>query len=242
MAAAAFVTDLTEVLTQAAEAAAGIAGIVNSFRMLDLAEDYYKLYREQREFYYNTFQAGVEAPLAAEVYADAVPTLDYAGQVANAYNAETGPFGGRATDTLGWWTRHRQAYGAAEDTRLRREYTLDDIRVRSDWTNYLFRFEEVYYDLRSDIRWRKRLALHNMGVKEGTAVTSALNTSLDQYQSNLQDFGNMLATYGNGIAKYVGYKRGLSDTSDDFAAMGYESNTGTPSNTKEYGEKTYGGY
>lgn len=222
MAAAAFVTDLTEIATQVAEAAAGVAGILASFKLLDLARDYYDLYRDQREFYYTTFQQGVEGPLAQEVYDDPIPVLDYAGRVGTAYDIATGPFGGRSSDMRAWWQRHRQAYGMLEDANLLKESVLDIQRVKSDWTNYLFRFEETYYDLRNDIRWRKRIALHNIGIKEGTAVTSSMATSLGQYQDQIQDFANQMATYGNGIARYVGYQRGLADTADDFSAMSYQ--------------------
>lgn len=228
MAAAAFVTDLTEILTQAAEAAAGAANILAGFKLLDLARDYYRLYESQRNFYYNTFQQGLEAPLAAEVYADAKPVLNYAGRVATAYDTATGPFGGQSGDAMGWWTRHAQAYNTLISPELGREFAVDIARVKSDWTNYLFRFEEAYYDVRSDIRWRKRLALHNIGVKEGTAVTSALGTSLAQYQDQIQDMDNQLATYGNGIARSVGYKRGLSDTADDFSTVPYDTNPNIP--------------
>lgn len=221
MAAAAFVTDLTEILTQAAEVAAGVGGVLAGFKLLDLSKDYYRLYQRQREFYYNTFQVGVEAPLASEVYEDIAPVLDYEGRVNTAYNAATGPFGGKSTDAEGWWKRHASAYGAPADTRLASELPLDQQRVQSDWTNYLFRFEESYYDVRQDIRWRKRLAIHNLGIKQGTAVSSAMDSALKGYQSHISDLGSQLATYGNGIARYAGYKRGLSDTADDFDSMPY---------------------
>lgn len=221
MAAAAFVTDLTEILTQAAEAAAGIGGILSGFKLLDLSRDYYNLYRDQRSFYYNTFHVRVEAPLANEVYSDPLPQLDYAGRVNTAYDIATGPFGGQSTDARGWWERHANTYGAVLDTRLLAELPLDTARIKSDWTNYLFRFEENYYDVRNDIRWRKRLALHNLGVKQGTAVSSAMGNALTEYQQHISELGSQLATYGNGIAKHVGYQRGLSDTADDFDSMPY---------------------
>lgn len=217
--------DIVEIATQAAEAAAGIGGLLAGFKLIDLAKDYYKIYKQQREFYYNTFQNRVERPLAQEVYGEAAPTLDYAGRVATAYNSDTGPFGGRSGDGMAWWERHANAYGAGLDDRLLQEYALDSARVKSDWTNYLFRFEEQYYDVRTDIRWRKRLALHNVGIKSGTQVSSALGGALGEYQGHIADFGNQLATYGNGIARYVGYKRGMSDTSESFDRMGRQYRT-----------------
>lgn len=225
MAAAAFVTDLTEIATQVAEAAAGIGSVLASFKLLDLAKDYYRLYDQQRQFYYNTFQAGVEAPLAQEVYLDTTPVLDYAARVYTAYNNSTGPFGGQSANGRTWWERHAEAYGAAPDPRLAQEYYTDEARVKSDWTNYLFRFEESYYDLRLDIRWRRRIALHNIGIKQGTNVSSSLGDALSGYQSHIADLSSQLATYGNGIARYVGYKRGLADTADDFNSLAISPKT-----------------
>jgi hypothetical protein len=222
MAAAAFVTDLTEILTQVAEAAAGLASIITGFKLLDLSRDYYNLYKHQREYYYATFQTGLEQPLAAETYADAPYALNYVGRVATAYNADTGPFGGKSTDAAAWWARHGLVYNTPNDTRLAKQLVFDLAGIKSDWTNYLFRFEEQFYDVANDIRWRKRLAVHNIGIKQGTAVAGSLDSSLGEYANHIQDFGNQLATYGNGIAKYAGYKRGMADTADDFGRMHYE--------------------
>lgn len=230
MATASFVTDLTEILTQAAEAAAGIASIYSGFKILDIAENYYDLYKDQREFYYSVFQAGVETPLAAEVYVDPIPVLDYNTVINALLDSDTGPMGGASGDAQGWWSRHAPAYGAPLDPRLQQEYDTRFAATVSDWTNYLFRFAEMYYDVQSDIRWKKRLQLHNIGIKEGTAVASALNSSLGQYENQLQDYSNMLAAFGNGIAQNVGYKKGLSDTADDFAAINYNK----PSTTQKY--------
>lgn len=238
MATASFVTDLTEIITQAAEAAAGLAGVYNGFKILGIAQDYYDLYKDQRQYYYSTFQQGVEAPLANEIYTDPKPVLDYAARLAAGYNAVTGPFGGKATDMRGWWERHANAYSSIPDPMLVRESETDIQRVKSDWTNYWFRFEEIYYDLALDIRWRKRLALHNVGIKQGTAVSSAMDSALREYTTHMQDFGNQMATYGNGIAAYAGYKKGLADPADDVNAMEYDTAMRTPNYT--YGIRPLG--
>ncbi len=221
MATASFVTDLTELLTQGIEAAAGIAGVVNSFKLVELAQDYYDLYAHQREFYYNTFQQGVEAPLASEIYADPKPVKNYAERLRHMTDQATGPLGGESTDALGWAQRHSATYGSSVPEQLRGEIEVARQAIMSDWANYMFRFEETYYDVRMDIWWRKRLALHNLGMKEGTAISSSLGDALGQYQSHIQDFGNQLATYGNGVARYVGYRKGLADVADDFDQVEY---------------------
>lgn len=239
MAAAAFVTDLTEIFTQAAEAAAGIGSILQNYELLKISRKYYDLYKRQRDFYYSTFQTGVESPLAAEIYSDPKPTLDYAGQVATAYNADTGPFGGKSTDTLGWWQRHAAAYNTLIDPNLSLELQTDTMRVKSDWTNYLFRFEEVRFDTDSDIRWKKRLAVHNIGLKIGSEVSSAMDSALSGYQQHIADSASQLATYGNGIARWVGYKRGLADVSEAYDAMSYDVRTVQPQTQFNSGERPY---
>lgn len=216
MVSANFVTDLTEIFTQIVEAVAGIANIYSSFKLLNVSKGYYTLYKHQKDFYNDTFQVGLETPLANEVYMIQLPLLDYAQTVLTAYNVDTGPFGGRSTDAEGWWARHGQTYSMPRDPRLIEEMEVEVARIKTDWTNYLFRFAETYYDLESDIRWKKRLALHNAGIKTGTAVSSAMGSALSNYQEHVQDFTNQLSTYGNGIARLAGYKEGMPDTSNQF--------------------------
>lgn len=240
MAAAAFVTDLTELATQIVEAVAGIANIYSSFRLLNVSQGYYKLYSQQKAFYYNTFQAQLEAPLANEVYTTPLPVLDYAKTVLSAYNTDTGPFGGRATDARAWWERHGATYGMARDPRLEVEFATEVERIKTDWTNYLFRFAETYYDLENDIRWKKRLALHNIGIKTGTAVSSALGGALGNFQEHVQDFSNQLATYGNGIARLSGYQAGLSDTSAEFDRATISTRVRIPTYTRPTADASRG--
>lgn len=215
MATANFVTDITEIITQAAEAAAGIGSILAGFKNVELARKYYDLYAEQRNFYYDVFHNGVEAPLINELYTIPVYARQYATRVATLYNGVTGPFGGQSGDILGWWTRHANMYGAAVDAQIT-ELDTDQARLQSDWTNYLFRFEELWADVRNDTRWTRRLAAHNLGIKQGSAVSATLNSSLTEFQGHISDMASQLATYGNGIARYAGYKRGMADTVDDF--------------------------
>lgn len=215
MVGAIFETNLTEIFTQVVEAAAGIGAIVAGFQQIELARKYYDLYKQQRDFYYTVFHTGVEVPLISEIYNKAYYNRDYAARVATLYNSVTGPLGGASGDTLGWWTRHANMYGQSPDEEIT-ELEADNAKLRSDWSNYLFRFEELWADVRNDSRWSARLMVHNLGLKQGTAVAASMNSALGQYQDNITDLSNQLATYGNGIARYAGYKRGMSDTANDF--------------------------
>lgn len=231
------VIDTTEIATQVAEVAAGIGSLVSGFKVIELAKDYYDLYRDQREYYYNVFQNGVEAPLASEVNQISPYNANYAARTASLYNQYTGPFGGAVTDGRGWWARHAAMYGDVPDEKIT-SYEADAARIKSDWTNYMFRFEEEWADTRNDIRWNRRLAVHNLGVKQGTAVAASLNSSLNEYQNHIADFSNQLATYGNGIAKYVGYKKGLADTADSFNNSSDRYNPKIPDNYVQIGVLT----
>lgn len=216
MAAATFMTDLVEIATQAAEAAAGIGSIIASFENISLARKYYNLYNSQRNFYYSVFQSGAEYNFATQAYAEPYYSINYASRVATAFDPSTGPLGSSSTDVVGWVTRHAGMYAQTMDSDIT-ELSVDTARVQSDWANYLFRFEELWADVRNDTRWMHRLTAHNVGIKQGTAISAALDRSLLEYQSNITDLSSQLATYGNGIAKYAGYKRGLADTAEDFS-------------------------
>jgi hypothetical protein len=235
MASASFVTDLTEIATQAAEAAAGIAGIINAFKILDLQRKYYNLYRQQREFYYDVFQQGVERPLAEETYTELPYEYNYIARLNELYDSTFGPLASPQTDMQGWWERHAAYYGASLDGNMLLELPFELARIKSDWMNYMMRYEEHYYDVVNDRRWQRRFAVHNIGIKQGTAIAAALDNSLAAYTDHLHDFGNQLATYGNGAARYVGYKKGLADTADDFSAMSYSPQAAEPSPYKTLG-------
>jgi len=240
MVTASFVFDLTEVATQAIEAAAGIGALIQGFKLVEISRNYYNLYNAQRTFYYNVFQLGVEVPLLAEVYAMPVYAIDYAGRIATAYSAINGPFGGKSTDTAGWWKRHANMYAFAPDP-LITALPVDKAAIQSDWANYLFRFEELWADIRNDERWSRRLAIHNIGLKQTAEVSTALDSALGQYQDNIEDMSDQLATYGNGIAKYVGYKRGLADMSAEMThGTGYGRNV-SYANASIEGTTTGGG-
>ena len=210
-----FIFDETEILTQSIEAASALGSLMQSFKSIAIAQQYYNLYAAQRQFYFSTFQNGVEQPLVAGLDTDLPYTYNYSGRINTMTNANTGPYGGSSSDMVGWWTRHSGMYGSLPDPRIT-EYNTDIPRVQSDWSNYLFRFEEYWYDVRNDQRWYKRTAVHNIGIKQGSAVVPALHYGLTNLTNQIGDLADQLATYGNGAARYAGYQRGLADVADFF--------------------------
>jgi hypothetical protein len=210
-----FIFDETEILTQAAEAAAGLGSFISGLQNIELSRKYYNLYNQQRQFYYSTFQSGAERTLANQAYSEPTYVLNYGARAQTVLNPSTGPLATEATDVLSWVTRHGGMFAQTIDPDIS-ELEVDMARITSDWINYLYRFEELWADIRNDTRWAHRLTVHNIAIKQGTAITASLSDAVKNYSSQITDLSSQLATYGNGIAKYAGYKRGLQDTAQEF--------------------------
>lgn len=222
----------------AGDIAVGVLFAANAFKSLDLARKYYDLYKEQRDFYYATFQNGVEGPLSLEVAAIPIRTANYTARLAELYDIGFGILAGSAASVPVWLERHRAMYADVPVATIDQEIYSDTSRIVSDWSNYLFRYEEHIVDTENDIRWRKRMMLHNIGIKQGTAVAAALDQSLGMFQEQLNGLSDQLATYGNGIAKYAGYRKGTADTADSFQSAQPRILSSLPDNyTYRGGEK-----
>lgn len=228
--------DVVEIATQAIEAVGTVVSAYASVKLLEVAKGNYDLWKEQRDYYNTTFQLGVEAPLAAEVFAIPIRALDYSAQAGTIYNAQTGPLGGRAGDIGGWWDRHAAMYNTTRDATIT-ELVPDTARLQSDWANYLFRFEEHTTDVMNDIRWDRRLVVHNVGIKQGTAISAALATSFSIYERAIDGMGDQFASLANGAAAYAGYRKGMSDVNAEFTHYGYQQ--GLVGTTRDINSDSY---
>lgn len=242
MAAATF--DVVEIATQAAEAAGALGSVFTGFQLLSVAQDYFNLYAEQRYFYQVVFEYGVEAPLIDEVMSVIPRQLDYSAQVDTVFDPLTGPLAGFdhydyegtnpniSGDTGGWLTRHAQMYSTNQDPIIT-SMPADRIRIESDWANYLFRFEEHYTDIMNDIRFNRRLGVHNIGLKQGAYVSAALSTAFGNYEDALDGTADALSATGNGAAAFSGYRQGRSDANDAFNSTTYRQNSATRGDTTQ---------
>src|SRR5574340_53808 len=191
MATANFVTDLTEIITQAAEAAAGLGSILSGIENISLSRKYYNLYNQQRQFYYSVFQNGVERNLAAQAYSEPTYVINYGTRVQTVLNPSTGPLGSAVTDIVGWANRHAGMFTQTIDPSIT-ELAVDEARLTSDWVNYLYRFEELWADVRNDSRWAHRLVAHNIGIKQGTSISAALSGAVLGFQEQITDLSSQL--------------------------------------------------
>jgi hypothetical protein len=219
MAAATFETDLTEIITQIVEAAAMIASLWSSFGVVDLARSYYNLYNAQRQFYYSTFQQGAEAPLAVAVYNTSIVTTQYAGSAAQLYSP-TGVFGGPMGDVNGWWVRHGLMFGALQAAPiLEEEAEQDYILIQSQWTNVMFRFAEVNFDLLSEQRWDHRMKLHNVALKQMSMVLGGLASAVELREDNMTARASNFADIANSAAQRRGMVQGHKDVQARYASL-----------------------
>jgi hypothetical protein len=225
MASATFETDLTEIITQAVEAAAMIGSLWSSFGVVDLARSYYNLYNAQRQFYYSTFQQGAEAPLAVAVYNTPLVTMQYAANAAILYGT-TGVFGdAMGNSSLPWYARHSQMFGAAPATAiLSDEVTQDQFLVESQWTNVMFRFSEVNFDLLSEQRWDHRMKLHNVALKQMSTVLGGLASAVELREDNMTARASNFADMANSLAQRHGLVQGHREVQQRYASLANSSN------------------
>jgi hypothetical protein len=225
MAAATFQTDLTEIITQAVEAAAMVGSLWSSAKMVEQSRAYYNLYHTQRQFYYNVFQTGAEAPLAATVYSANVAVINYTSANAELYLA-TGIFGGPMGDTLGWWARHSTMFGATPSTTiLSEEYAQDRILFQGHWANVMFRFEESNVDLLNDQRWDHRMKLHNVAMKQQSAVVSELASGVGLREEAMTKTSSYLGDAANSLAERRGLIQGHKDAQARYAEIANSSSS-----------------
>jgi hypothetical protein len=223
MAAATFQTDLTEILTQVIEAAAMLGSLWSSAKMVEQARSYYNLYRTQRQFYYSTFQTGAEAPLAAAVYGTPIVPINYANASAVLYSS-IGVFGGSMGEASGWWERHGLMFGTAvSDTILSDEYLPDRALMQSQWVNVMFRFEESNFDLLSDQRWDHRMKLHNVAMKQQSAVVSELASGAALREDVMTKTSSYLGDAANSLAERRGMIQGHKDAQARYAEIANSS-------------------
>jgi hypothetical protein len=220
MAAAVFETDLTEIITQAIEAAAMLGSLWSSFGVVDLARSYYNLYNAQRQFYYTTFQQGAEAPLAVTVYNTPLVTLQYAATAAQLYSP-TGVFGGAmGVSPQPWCTRRGLMFGAGMPTSIIEDELFQDQElVESQWTNVMYRFAEVNFDLLSDQRWDHRMKLHNVALKQMSTVLSGLASAVELREDTMTSRASYFADVSNSAAQKRGMVQGHKDVQARYAAL-----------------------
>jgi hypothetical protein len=198
-----------------------------------LANNYYNLYKTQRDFYYNNFQTGGEAPLLTQVFTNPLAgngqsgtsyTPQYLAQAANVAGFDT-----QGAFSSDWWQFHTNMYNDAPFSYANnpRGYAvsgigepeaLDKAAIIDDYDTYLYRYEEHRKDVYDERTWEWQNQALNFGVKQASVVESGLAMSfkfLDEADGNLADW---FSTQSNGLARQSGYRQSLQSASQQLAA------------------------
>lgn len=197
-----------------------IGSLWSSFGVIDLARNYYNLYNAQRLFYYSVFQQGAEAPLAVTVYNTPLVTMQYAATAAQLYSP-TGVFGGAmGVSPQPWCTRRGLMFGAGMPTSIVEDELFQDQElVESQWTNVMYRFAEVNFDLLSDQRWDHRMKLHNVAMKQMSTVLSGLASAVEAREDTMTSRASYFADISNSAAEKRGLVQGHKDVQARYASL-----------------------
>lgn len=216
-------SDTFEAAVIAADTAAGAAYAalmtVIGFQYVDLANNYYDLYKEQRNFYYNNFQAAGELPFNTELYAVPfyVPLYDPSGTYLNNgttlnsslfyYTNEVNIVANNFTETF---QNHLRMFNSG-DVNPAVPTFIDLSEIGDDWLSYMFRFEEHRRDVTNSRRFAQNMDSLSYGVKEGAMVERGLATSFlvfDEAQGQLVSSINTLA---DGYFGYSAYRKEVKE-------------------------------
>lgn len=215
--------DTFEAAVIAADTAAGVAYAILmayvSDSYISLANDYYDLYKGQRDFYYNNFQAAGESPFNAQVYATPfyVPLYDPSGVYTNNgttlnsslfyYTAEVTTLANNFTETF---RNHLRMFNS-DDLSPNVPTSIDLSEIGDDWLSYMFRYEEHRRDVYNARRYEQQMDSLSYGVKEGAMVERGLATSFltfDEAQGQLVSSVNTLA---DGYFGYSAYRKEVKE-------------------------------
>lgn len=215
--------DVTNAAVIAADTAAGIAfAILISLvagDYIDLANDYYHLYRDQRDFYYNNFQLSGEEPLTNELYGVPfyVPLYTTSGTwVQNGVITYSSlsyyrPQAAFQADTVYGtsFLNHLNMFNTLAQPLVPALFELSEIS--DDWATYFYRYEEHRRDVYNARRYAQNMDVLSYGVKEGAQVARGLATNFsvfDEAQGHL--VGAMNASLDD-IGTGIGYTKQLRE-------------------------------
>ena len=236
---AAAIRDASEEADWLADIAVGVAAaasIYASYAYLSIGRDYYDLYREQRDFYYNNFQVNAESPFAAEVFVEPLYVKDMPGAYSTLFNdmlAYLDPY-------ENWYERKMRMYHMPNflDTTTHSPQALDRAAHQDDWGNYLSAREKHLEDVYNNRRLSRQLDSLNVGVKQGTAVERGLASSFAVLDDAYGTAGDFFATQANSLGRMSGYFDAREQL--DLAEIGSRFINNVPASRGGYIENTTG--
>ena len=230
------VTEEAEWILEFASWVSVAASIYAAKSYLNIGEDYYDLYKEQRDFYYNNFQVNAESPFAAEVFVEPIYVKDMPGAYSTLFNdmlAYLDPY-------ENWYERKMRMYHMPNflDTTTHSPQALDRAAHQDDWGNYLSAREKHLEDVYNNRRLSRQMDSLNVGVKQGTAVERGLASSFAVLDDAYGTAGDFFATQANSLGRMSGYFDAREQL--DLAEIGSRFIHNVPASRGGYIENTTG--
>lgn len=215
--------DATTAAIIAADTAAGVAFailitlVANDY--IDLANDYYHLYRDQRNFYYNNFQLQGEAPLTNELYGVPfyVPLYDSGGTwVSNGIVTHSSLFYYRPqaffqANTVFGTTLPNHLLMFNSSLLLQVPVLFELSEISDDWATYFYRYEEHRRDVYNVRRYAQNMDALSFGVKEGAQIERALGTSFAVFDEAQGRLVNAMNSTVDDVTSHIGYVRQIRE-------------------------------
>lgn len=169
---------------------------------IDLARDYYRLYQDQRLYYYNNFQLHGEAPLNSEVFAIPFYIPDYVGVTpgsslyyfSSELNFQKANFAPSFANHLRMFNSQDMSPAVPSD--------VDLAEITDDWNSYYFRYEEHKRDAHNARRYAQMMDSSAYGVKEGASIERGLAASFQQFD---EANGQLVSSVNHAADGYFGY-------------------------------------
>lgn len=197
-------TNIPEDINQAIEAAGVAAQLFLIIQYVDLAKNYYNLYKQQRNYYYDNFQVNGEAPLNSEVFSVPFYVPGYAGATNTSalfyFNSDYNNIRANFTENL---LNHNRMF--FDTTTIPLPIAVDLAEIKDDWYDYQFRYEEHKRDVYNARRYAQMMDSSSFGVKEGAQVERGLATSFQVFDEASGQLISGINTIGNGFAAYHQY-------------------------------------
>lgn len=172
---------------------------------VNLARDYYKINKQDYDFFVATHQA----PIAQSV-AEAMSPVDNP-EYKHDYYASV-PAGMAKTAILDkqWFETRRRTnrYAIGTQRRVDMDFAVRRLHgILGGW-NIARRYEMTYADEHNNRRFDKKLEAANIGVGVGNVVRQGLASSVASLASAQDNLGDTISTIGNGLAANTGYRQG----------------------------------
>jgi hypothetical protein len=185
-----------------------IAQITLKNKTLKIAKNYYKTAKRDVDFFIATHEPG-----ATESVSEAMSDISNPKYAPDLYaSAPAGISKSKAVE-LQWFAARRRMHRYNLGAMRRLDYDMARVRTAaavSGW-NMGRRYELAWSDAHNERRFKKRLAMANLGIGMGNIIREGLATAVENLSNASNEVSNTVASIGNGYFAKQGYEDARND-------------------------------